>query len=106
MQRRKVISWLLCAATFAVLTVASFQALFRVLSWAGPAYGNGEPTLMGATGGAMARPMELALLLAIPASFIPKVRNIPGRYLLALGVLLFLFSCLNAYRIYALASGS
>jgi hypothetical protein len=106
MQKRQIVSWFLCAAVFAVLAVGSFQILFRVLAWAGPAYGGGEPTLMGATGRAMARPLLLSLLTAIPASYIPRFRDIPGRYLIAWGALFFSFCSFSAIRIYLLASGS
>jgi hypothetical protein len=106
MQKNKIVSWLLCAAALAVLVVGSFQVLFRVFAWAGPAYASGETTIMGATGYAMARPMVFSLLAAIPVSYIPKFRSIPGRYLLAWGVLLFLFCSFSAIRIYSLASSS
>jgi hypothetical protein len=106
MQKRKIISWLLCAGAFTVLAASSSRIVFRVLAWAGPAYGYGESTLMGATGASMATPFLASLLAAIPVSYIPKFKNIPGRYLLALGVLFFLFCSINALRIYSQASGS
>jgi len=91
---------------FALFAFASFKVLFRVLAWAGPAYGGGEPTLMGATGNAMGTPSILALFAAWPARYIPKFKNISGNYLVAFGALFFMFCLFNAIRIYFLASAS
>jgi hypothetical protein len=106
MQKRNIAFLALGVSICAISAIASFQVLFRVLDWAGPAYGVGESTLMGATGAAMARPLLLSLVVAVAASYIPKFRNVPWRYLIALGVLFLLFCLFRSAAIYTSASGS
>src|SRR5262245_27499880 len=106
MRARETAFRLLSIGVCAVLFMASFKILFYAHVWVWPRFAGPNVTVMGATGYSMGGPLVFSALAAIPASFMPGFKSVPGRYFFAWGVLLLCLSALNAFRVYTTVSGA
>jgi hypothetical protein len=93
--------WLINVAILALSFCASFYLLFAVHRWAWPNYWGPTVNIMSATGYSMGNAVWWSLILALPLIFLPRIREIPGRYVLAFAVVMMLSNGVEAYRVYS-----
>jgi hypothetical protein len=99
---KRVLAWrLVSVAVFVVACIASYQLILAVHKAVWPRYWGPSTNIMSATGYSLGGPFWRSLVVGAALAYIPKFRNIPGRYFIGAGLLLICFSCLESYLVYS-----
>jgi hypothetical protein len=101
MKINRVTSWCINVAAFVLSLVSCFYLLSSVHRWAWPRYWGPSVNVMSATGYSLGGPLWRSLAIAVPLAFLPRFRQVPGRYMLAAAILLVIFSGFEAYLVYS-----